>query len=68
MRDEIKTDYQNDVVKEEKLAFEKIVVVGYALTSKKINSFLQPKLLSLARYLTYIHTLHTHNVKHELID
>lgn len=45
MREETK----NDVVKEEKLAFEKIVVVGYALTSKKISSFLQPKLLTLAR-------------------
>lgn len=45
MREETK----NDVVKEGKLAFEKIVVVGYALTSKKISSFLQPKLLTLAR-------------------
>ncbi|KAL8130985.1 inositol-tetrakisphosphate 1-kinase 3-like isoform X3 [Apium graveolens] len=49
MKEEIKTELKNDVVEEEKLAFEKIVVVGYALTSKKINSFLQPKLLSLAR-------------------
>lgn len=28
----------------------KLVVVGYALTSKKIKSFLQPKLEGLARY------------------
>lgn len=27
-----------------------VVVVGYALTSKKIKSFLQPKLEGLARY------------------
>lgn len=27
----------------------KVVVVGYALTSKKVKSFLQPKLESLAR-------------------
>nr|XP_017243993.1 PREDICTED: inositol-tetrakisphosphate 1-kinase 3-like isoform X2 [Daucus carota subsp. sativus] len=42
---------KNDYVKEEKegLDFEKTVVVGYALTNKKIKSFLQPKLLSLAR-------------------
>lgn len=64
MKEEIKTECKNDVVKEEKLEFEKIVVVGYALTSKKIISFLQPKLLTLARYLTYTHTqTHTHNVK-----
>ena len=28
----------------------KLVVVGYALTSKKTKSFLQPKLEGLARY------------------
>lgn len=31
----------------------KVVVVGYALTSKKIKSFLQPKFERLARYLIY---------------
>lgn len=30
------------------------LVVGYALTSKKKQSFLQPKLLSLARYIVII--------------
>lgn len=30
-----------------------IIVVGYALTSKKIKSFLQPKLEGLARYFIY---------------
>lgn len=29
---------------------KRVVVVGYALTSKKIKSFLQPKLEGLARY------------------
>lgn len=29
---------------------QKLVVVGYALTSKKTKSFLQPKLEGLARY------------------
>lgn len=29
----------------------KVVVVGYALTSKKVKSFLQPKFERLARYL-----------------
>lgn len=31
----------------------KVVVVGYALTSKKVKSFLQPKLEGLARYYYY---------------
>lgn len=31
----------------------KVVVVGYALTSKKVKSFLQPKLESLARYFFF---------------
>lgn len=31
---------------------KKLVVVGYALTSKKTKSFLKPKLEGLARYLT----------------
>lgn len=29
------------------------IVVGYALTTKKIKSFLQPKLEGLARYYYY---------------
>lgn len=29
----------------------KVIIVGYALTSKKIKSFLQPKLEGLARYI-----------------
>lgn len=32
------------------------LVVGYALTSKKKKSFLQPKLLFLARYIVYTYT------------
>lgn len=35
------------------------LVVGYALTSKKKKSFLQPKLLALARYVcVYIVVIH----------
>lgn len=33
------------------------IVVGYALTSKKIKSFLQPKLEGLARFVILILTL-----------
>lgn len=32
----------------------KVVVVGYALTSKKVKSFLQPKLEGLARYYFFL--------------
>ena len=53
------------------------VVVGYALTSKKIKSFLQPKLEGLARYNDYnedthlikLQNLHTKMLKlHRKID
>ena len=38
------------------LGFSQQVVVGYALTTKKKQSFLQPKLESIARYMyTYVH-------------
>jgi inositol-1,3,4-trisphosphate 5/6-kinase/inositol-tetrakisphosphate 1-kinase len=43
------------------------LVVGYALTSKKKKSFLQPKLLCLARYKSHSHrflsiyTIEIHN-------
>ena len=38
------------------LGFSQQVVVGYALTAKKKQSFLQPKLELIARYIyTYVH-------------
>lgn len=50
-------DYKNEEEREEEIVSSvggfphhmKAVVVGYALTSKKIKSFLQPKLQGLAR-------------------
>lgn len=54
MRDEI-VDYQGEE-EDETVSFYPpakkgdVVVVGYALTSKKIKSFLQPKFQDLARY------------------
>lgn len=52
MRDEI-VDYEGvEEQGDETVSFYPgaVVVVGYALTSKKIKSFLQPKFQDLARY------------------
>lgn len=43
--------------KEEERESPHKLVVGYALTSKKTKSFLQPKLEGLARYKTEAHIL-----------
>ena len=46
---------ENGEDEEEQSYHPQKLVVGYALTSKKKKSFLQPKLLALARYAIYIY-------------
>lgn len=65
----MKEEIEEQTRQEELLSFpqtqqqSKLVVVGYALTSKKTKSFLQPKLEGLARYfVNRIFHYHNHNL------
>lgn len=65
----MKEEIEEQTREEELLSFpqtqqqSKLVVVGYALTSKKTKSFLQPKLEGLARYfVNRIFHYHNHNL------